>query len=129
MNIATLITSLAANFAVVDPPYEHALERAIHMVETSGRTGPIIGDVGLVVARCKSAVLRGAIATCPASTKTLTICTTACVCSASTWLGMQPSKGLDANLPSKTKPASGMVARTGTRNKPPKFTGAKYWRR
>ena len=46
MNIATLITSLAANFAVVDPPYEHALERAIHMVETSGRTGPIIGDGG-----------------------------------------------------------------------------------
>ena len=47
MNIATLITSLAANFAVVDPPYEHALERAIHMVESSGRlTGdkPILGD-------------------------------------------------------------------------------------
>ena len=47
MNIATLITSLAANFAVVDHPYETALERAIHMVESSGRlTGdkPILGD-------------------------------------------------------------------------------------
>ena len=47
MNIATLITSLAANFAVVDPPYERALERAIHMVESSGRTtgdSPILGD-------------------------------------------------------------------------------------
>ena len=47
MNIATLITSLAANLAVVDPPYEHALERAIHMVESSGRTTgyrPILGD-------------------------------------------------------------------------------------
>jgi hypothetical protein len=47
MNISTLIASLAAQFAVAEPPYEHALERAIHMVESGGRTTgdrPILGD-------------------------------------------------------------------------------------
>ena len=37
MNVSTLITSLAAQFAVVDSPYHDALERAIHMVESGGR--------------------------------------------------------------------------------------------
>ena len=47
MNIATFIATLAANSELVAPPYEHALERAIHVVESSGQlTGdrPILGD-------------------------------------------------------------------------------------
>ena len=47
MNVSTLITSLAAQFAVVDSPYQDTLERAIHIVESGGRlTGdkPILGD-------------------------------------------------------------------------------------